>query len=84
MEARFNEVSLSGAGAATTTTSDNASSGVGEQLEGDDAGSLRAALAQARGENEQLIGKMKELLARHRALQAAAGEWKGKGEEAVG
>lgn len=83
LEARFNEVSLSGTNIAATTDGAS-SSGPSEQDGGDDVGSLRTALAQARSENEALIGKMKELLGRHRALQTAASDLKAKGEEAAG
>lgn len=75
LEARFNEASLASSGAAA-----NAAGNVARG--GEDVGALTAALAQARGENEALIGKMRELLGRHKALQKTAGELKAAGEEA--
>lgn len=77
LEARFNEASPASPAAAANSSGGNAAGGGGE-----DAGALTAALAQARGENEALIGKMRELLGRHKALQKTAGEFKAAGDEA--
>lgn len=84
LEARFNEVSLSSPTTTTNATGAAASGTTTEPQQGGEEGGLQAALAQARGENEQLIGKMRELLARHKALQKSAGEFKAQGEEAAG
>ncbi len=74
-------MSLSSASAAAAAAAAATTTGDGND---DDVPSLKAALGQTRGENAQLIGKMKELLGRHKALQKSAGEWKAQGEEARG
>lgn len=70
LESRFNEVSLA------------SPAGSSSDVAGEGADGLKAALGQVRAENEQLIGRMRELLGRHKALQKTAGELKAAGEEA--
>ena len=70
LENRFNEVSLS-----------SAAGGAGADTH---THTHTPAEATLRAENEQLIGKMKDLLGRYRGLQKAAGELKTQKEEMEG
>ena len=44
---------------------------------------LRASLARVQGENDKLIEKLKDLLARHKTLQKAAADLKAQAEQAA-